>query len=869
MTRLPISADDARRPNPPLLGERRARALWDAVGEPPLRPPRAVISGTAGSGKTLALRRLRDRLSMLGLAPVDLDVDRAALDELPPDAVLLVDDLHLRGAADVAAVLRRAADPGAGVVVAVRPWPSTPEIRRIARMLKGPAIVLGEVGRSDVARYLEEVGRTIPERCRTHILEITGGIPWLVSDALASHDEQGCDDDDRHSDLHRALEGRTHYRLDDVPPELRSAIEELCVVWPDRTVSDGIDDETVRDPDDLVRHGHAEGLLLRDGTPVPIVRSAVRASMSPRRLIDLGPAIVAGLIRDPMAVADAGDWLAAVRDASVGDALVRQGDRMQDTHPGRSLELYRRAEECGVSPDRLARRRAEAHWATGDLDAVMVIVDDAPSADESGLTDVAAAVWAARGMMAHADATYRAAPPHDRASGLGATMAATAVGSPRPASADAERDATASRPTTLSAARDLLQSGLSATLHSASGSSLADLVRASELYTSSGSRSPLPELPAVIAAVVALDLGALRTAQSVIDEAVRGRHGGIWARPRLLLWRAWVAVQRARPTAAREALEQARALAPRMSARDALLDGAVAVAIARRYEDAAGLESAWRHARVTLLRADIDLYLLHPLGELLSAAARVGAAGEVARHFAHALEITAALGDPPLWITHLRWAGIQQGILLGDPTVVAPHAKALVAASAHDHVAAVMASAGRVWTSVLAGNVDAAAVEAAAAGLASVGLKWDGARLAGHGAGRTDDRKTAARLLACARELHPTDQQRRATATATEEASNADSTRPAPEEVLSEREIEVARLVLQGKTYAEIGEAIFISPRTAEHHIAHIRHRLGATSRSDVIAKLRQLILEDRPAQGRGVTSDHAGPPSVPLRASG
>ena len=45
--------------------------------------------------------------------------------------------------------------------------------------------------------------------------------------------------------------------------------------------------------------------------------------------------------------------------------------------------------------------------------------------------------------------------------------------------------------------------------------------------------------------------------------------------------------------------------------------------------------------------------------------------------------------------------------------------------------------------------------------------------------------------------------------------------------------------MLQGKTYAEIGETIFISPRTAEHHIAHIRRRLGATSRSDLIAKLR------------------------------
>jgi DNA-binding CsgD family transcriptional regulator len=157
-----------------------------------------------------------------------------------------------------------------------------------------------------------------------------------------------------------------------------------------------------------------------------------------------------------------------------------------------------------------------------------------------------------------------------------------------------------------------------------------------------------------------------------------------------------------------------------------------------------------------------------------------------------------------------------------------------------------MAKAGRVWTSVLAGSVDADAVETSARGLAATGLAWDAARLAGHGAGRTSDRKVAARLLACARELHPNDAARRSAASGTETSASQPST--AATELLSERELEVAKLVLQGKTYAEIGEAIFISPRTAEHHIAHIRRRLAASSRSDVIAKLRLLIEESAAA---------------------
>jgi DNA-binding CsgD family transcriptional regulator len=150
-----------------------------------------------------------------------------------------------------------------------------------------------------------------------------------------------------------------------------------------------------------------------------------------------------------------------------------------------------------------------------------------------------------------------------------------------------------------------------------------------------------------------------------------------------------------------------------------------------------------------------------------------------------------------------------------------------------------MAQAGRVWTATLAGSVDPDAVEAAAHGLASAGLGWDGARLAGHGASRATDRKISARLLSCARELHPNESLRKS---ARADDENRPPSSGSERVVLSERELDVARLVLQGKTYAEIGETIFISPRTAEHHIAHMRRRLGAASRSDLIAKLRVVV---------------------------
>lgn len=70
---------------------------------------------------------------------------------------------------------------------------------------------------------------------------------------------------------------------------------------------------------------------------------------------------------------------------------------------------------------------------------------------------------------------------------------------------------------------------------------------------------------------------------------------------------------------------------------------------------------------------------------------------------------------------------------------------------------------------------------------------------------------------------------------------------PAGMRGLSAREVEVARMVLTGKTYREIGSTLFISPRTVEHHIARIRRRLGLETRAELLDHLRALF----------VTADH------------
>jgi len=62
---------------------------------------------------------------------------------------------------------------------------------------------------------------------------------------------------------------------------------------------------------------------------------------------------------------------------------------------------------------------------------------------------------------------------------------------------------------------------------------------------------------------------------------------------------------------------------------------------------------------------------------------------------------------------------------------------------------------------------------------------------------------------------------------------------PAPEspaDDLSEREVEVLRLIALGNTNAEIAEQLFLSVRTVESHRAHIQRKLGRTTRAELVS---------------------------------
>ena len=60
---------------------------------------------------------------------------------------------------------------------------------------------------------------------------------------------------------------------------------------------------------------------------------------------------------------------------------------------------------------------------------------------------------------------------------------------------------------------------------------------------------------------------------------------------------------------------------------------------------------------------------------------------------------------------------------------------------------------------------------------------------------------------------------------------------------LSKRELEVLQHLANGKTHAEIGEALAIAERTVLHHVANARTKLDCLTRVQAVAKAVRLGL--------------------------
>jgi DNA-binding CsgD family transcriptional regulator len=843
------------------------------------------VIGPGGHGKTVLLDALATAFAAAGLVVHREIADISDLVELGVDDALLLDDAHLLPPHELERLATLAAGPGGHLVVAHRPWPRPAGTAALGSVLAAnrPPVVLEALDRTGVAaRAALLLGGDSPASDLVgHVLEQTAGLPGLVDRLLAALVEQAGPDRARGVPLPAEPPAGLLVQLGYLVHGLGAGVGGLLLA---RALGAPLESEVLvpllgLSPDDgaaqldeLLEAARAAGMLAGDGKAVPLVSAAVLARAPRASRVELRRALaeieldrggnVLAAARGLLGTGASGSRVAAVFTTAGEEAL-----RIGSPAAGELLEAAVRA---GGSALGLAAGRAEAAVLTGDLDLALTQADQVlsdpdqvPPADAVRAGTVAAAVLAHRGMLGRSAELYRwmgtALEPAMGATAVLAVPALIGTGALDDAgkllnAPAAGNGAPVRPPTLLAGAEELMAQGVYDSVAGSPTAALSQLTRAASLLEASQRAALLPDTPAALAALVAVHCGELDVAQSVLERALRVGLGGRGSVTRHRLLLGWIALFRGATGAARSALTVASPPGAVLEPRDELLAAALDVALARRAGDLAVLMTAWGRAREAIVRHPVDLFVLQQLGELWVAATRLRESSWVRPHLDEATDLLSRLGDPALWAAPLHWSGLQAAILSESREAAKRHATALEAAADGSRYAAAMASAAHHWVRLLDAEVDAAGVEAAARGLHAVGMAWEGGKLAGQAAIRTRDRKAMTALLGCARALQSTGPAARAVAVEADtdcdprgfsgmDAESAPD--PASDGVdgpLSDREREVAGLVLEGLTYRQIGERLFISAKTVEHHVARMRQRLGSGSRGELFAHLRQIV---------------------------
>lgn len=843
-------ADPAATPSPPPA----VQAVLALLSATPPTAIKLLVTGGVGTGKTSVLNTIREALREAGV-PV------ASRPSQPgePTAAVVVDDAHLLAADELDRLAELAGDPASTVIVAAQPRDHDERLRVLMAAIERERarVVLEPLAAGDVSRSLADPSGHPPRpELVTNIMVATAGIPFLVSAATGSPRPLSATSIAQSAFF--ALIERLR-RLDE--PDLDTLL--IASLSSDLGAADiaAALEVSGDQAQTLIDRARATGLVAPSHSP-HFLRSVHRAAaqlVGNVRHRDIESA----LLRSQVAMSTMSPALAlrlaehGMSDAGLAEILGRQADAVR-AEPAAAARLYRAAVDAGATG--LRPRLADALALCGETQTAAAEADGLLGSSDPG--ERAAAVRVAASVAAHNGNYPQAAelftwlgPFPDAVVGAAAAVVLIAVGEVGSARTALAVDNTGP-PTAASRAARTLADGLLATVDGPYAAAAAKLGQA--MAAEFSPTQVLPDSPAALVTLAALHGGDPVRARSVISRAVRTGtdplHGH---RHRLLL--AWTKMQDGQLSRASSdlagideaGLDVAGRSGSGLQRRDALWAAALRTAIARRGGDTGAVHKHWYAAMEVLAEYSVDLFSLLPLGELWMAAARIRQQDRLAPVLEQAFQLLDSLGDPTAWSVPLHWAGVHAGILANDPAAVAPHGQALTAAAAHDPFARALAGAGRTWLRVLAGQVEPDEVNAAAGGLAQFGLTSDGTRLAGQAALQASDPKVSGLMLQIARDLKLSAGDSSADGTAdsvTQEHRPPISGPRSASSPLSDREREVAELLLLGMPYRDIGAQLFISAKTVEHHVARIRRRLGAESRSEMLSMLRAIMAPEVPA---------------------
>ncbi|NEW38691.1 helix-turn-helix transcriptional regulator [Nocardia cyriacigeorgica] len=790
-----------------------------------------LIRGRSGTGKSTLLAAVRARLRERGV-PV---FDTTRRTGFQSGAALVVDNLDALGH-DELEKLRVAIESGGQTVVAAgRPRHHDPELRALfeAALRRGRVAELRPLGVAEIAPFARELGMSVPRAVAAHIHKQTDGIRGGVVAALSAACTARLDASIAAVDA--AVDGWARTVLADIDPAL---LDTLAVA----TTGSGLDAGELTEVlgvapakgRELIDRARATALITDADLLLAPAVEPLRALLGERRFLTIQRDLLtarlnAGLLRDHTAVLLAESGL---RDRRLADFLCTAAGNSGNE----AVRYYAAAARAGADRDAIAVLWAEAAALACDYDTALRLAepllarDDVPVANLAAAVRICASVLTRRGLTERAARLYAWLGP-DRAGAEWAEGAAVLYLS-GDAAAASSMAANASRwaPTESNAPIRLVTDALGRTLRgreSETANAISTLVRA----THTDPMRFAPCTPTAAATLLCLSTGDPARAVQTLRRAT----GASRQSPVLSAWAALAGGDETGATTILAGLDWAG-----LDIRDALLAHAAAVGLARRGGDQAALTHAWQAAQPLLDEVEADLLSLLPIGELWLASIRLDDERRTTALVDAARALLERLGNPPAWSNLFHWYGVQAAIARERPDELLPHAHALkAAAEAGDRHAATLADAGRTWVLVLRGQVCGVRVESAVAELGAIGLSWDAARLAGEAALAASDSATATALLKLARTVRA--DARPSTVSPAPPGRRVPAAEASTDELLSDREREVAELVLLGLTYREIGARLYISAKTVEHHVARIRRRLGAGSRSELLAMLRAM----------------------------
>jgi DNA-binding CsgD family transcriptional regulator len=827
-----------------------ADGLVEAIANTPSHPTKAVVVGGIGTGKSTTLSAVR---ATLRAAAVDV-ITRPTVAKPAGHAALVVDDAHLLSDPELDALAGWVDEPSATVVIATQPYQHHGALHEVMVTIERerPPIVLGALPSHDVQRITAAAlnGPPSPEVIRS-LMSATAGLPFLVNAVLnQTTDESG-------QRLHAgdtpamAIAQAARFTLIDRLRAVDEAVLDALLIAslsPDLGAADvaAALRISVNEAQTLVDGARASGLLEPSHSQqfLRLVHRAVAQIVGAAHHNEVETSLLATQLEMSTLSPDLALRLAehGVRDQRVADVLAVQAEQAAG-QPDGAVRLYRAAVDAGAT--QLTAQLADALALSGDCTTAARLADDLLGSGDPGeraaAVRIAASIAAHDGNSGQAADLFRWLGPHPDAV-VGAAGAVVLMGAGDAAAARASLERQDSGPPTIAAraARSLAE-GLVDTLEAPFAVAIGRLGQS--LAGHQGLRGAMPDTPAALVTLAAMHGGDPVRARSVISRAVSSSRDSLSAhRHRLLL--GWVRMLDGQLGAA--GADLTTMADANLHRRDALWSAALRTGIARRAGDSGAMQRHWYTAMEVLAEYALDVYSLLPLGELWIAAARLRHVDRLQHTLDEAFGLLDRLGNPLLWSVPLHWSGVHAGILANSPDAVAPHGQALTAAAGSSPFAKALAAAGRTWLRVLAKHVEIGDVTVAARGLAEYGHTWDATRLASQAALQTPDARISGAMLQVARDLKvsaPIDDE---AAVAPSAAGVAQDAHAAPAARLSEREREVAELLVQGMPYRDIGSQLFISAKTVEHHVARIRRRLGADSRSELLSMLRAMLTPQR-----------------------